>query len=139
PDLLECDSILGEVTGFARIDNNVCLQNQTAPDRLPAFALQVEGYAALVLVEVDKKGAVACGSIAVRDRGTVSSRRVSTLREVLDLDDVRAEVGQQAGAVRARNPRSDLKHSHATKRVYVHMTSLSTLPLASKSTSGSTG
>jgi hypothetical protein len=110
--------LVGEIELFHRaapeiLDEDVCVPHEAQQDLVTLSPLEVERDAALVAVEDQ-----------IRRRNAVDARlavpaRVVAAGELLDLDHVRAEIGEQRATGRTGHDLRQLEHAHSDERTGV--------------------
>src|SRR4030095_1169668 len=90
-------------------DHHVALRDQPIENLAPSRTLEVEGHAFLVPVDAEKVGALTA------DERRTPAAGVVALPRLFDLDDTRAHVRENHGAVRPREQAGQIENGGAFK------------------------
>src|SRR3990172_2272632 len=96
-----------QVAGLKALQHHIDIPDQPPEDAPTGLRLQVQGDAFLALVYVEKQAAL-LGVRIILEEGAAPPGRVTP--EGLHLDDLSAQTGHEAGAVRPRDSEAQVKN-----------------------------
>ena len=113
-----------------RLEHDVVLAHQPQQHLPPAVALEVQPDRALAAVEREEEGGLrrVVGALVVR-RGPAD---VVAHPRVLDLEDLRAEVGEQQRAEAARKQSREVEHTDVRERAHTSRSSRASATVAAR-------